>query len=47
MGQNFTTSPNILSAARFGLEFSHKSKKGEYLPQMELSEQVNGIFGIL
>ena len=22
-------------------------KKGEHLPQMELSEQVNGIFGIL
>ena len=29
MGQNFTTSLNILSAARFGLEFSHKSKKGD------------------
>ena len=26
--------------------FLHKLKKGEYLPQMELSEQVNGIFGI-
>ena len=35
-----------MSAARFGLEFFHKSKKGEYLPQIDLSEQVNGIFEI-
>ena len=28
----------------FGI--SSQIKKGEYLPQMELSEQVNGIFGI-
>ena len=26
--------------------FSSQIKKGEYLPQMELSEQANGIFGI-
>ena len=45
IGQNSTQSPNILSAARFGLAFSHKSKKGDFLLKTQLSDLTKSIFG--
>ena len=45
IGQNSTQSPNILSTARFGLAFSHKSKKGDFLLKTQLSDLTKSIFG--
>ena len=44
--QNLTLSPNIGDQQDLVWYFFTNQKKGEYLPQMELSEQVKGIFGI-
>ena len=43
--QNFTTNLQVPSASRFGLAFLLKLIKGDFLLEMELSEQVKVIFG--
>ena len=45
IGQNLTPSPNIISAARFGLAFFHKSIKGDFLLKIQLSDLSENIFG--
>ena len=42
IGQRFTRSPNVLSAARFGFSFGHKTKKGDYFTKKPV--RFEGIF---